>query len=88
MKCLIHLIVILSIVKKGIKMTEQEFKTALDEVVLKGINELGASTVLGALAIVTRFTEVLYDMDVVARLQAMRESKAEVQEVEEVKSND
>jgi hypothetical protein len=69
-------------------MTEQEFKTALDEVVLKGINELGASTVLGALAIVTRFTEVLYDMDVVARLQAMRESKAEVQEVEEVKSND
>lgn len=64
-------------------MTEQEFKTALDEVVLKGINELGASTVLGALAIVTRFTEVLYDMDVVARLQAMRESKAEVQEVEQ-----
>jgi hypothetical protein len=83
MKCLIHLIVILSIVKKGKKMTEQEFKTALDEVVLKGINELGASTVLGALAIVTRFTEVLYDMDVVARLQAMRESKAEVQEVEQ-----
>jgi hypothetical protein len=64
-------------------MTEQEFKTALDEVVLKGINELGASTVLGALAIVSRFTEVLYDMDVVARLQAMRESKAEVQEVEQ-----
>ena len=77
------MIVILSIVKKGKKMTEQEFKTALDEVVLKGINELGASTVLGALAIVTRFTEVLYDMDVVARLQAMRESKATVQEVEE-----
>ncbi len=64
-------------------MTEQEFKTALDEVVLKGINELGASTVLGALAVVSRFTEVVYDMDVVARLQAMRESKAEVQEVEE-----
>jgi hypothetical protein len=83
MKCLIHLIVILSIVKKGKKMTEEEFKTALDQVVLKGINELGASTVLGALAIVTRFTEVLYDMDVVARLQAMRESKAEVQQVEQ-----
>ena len=66
-------------------MTEQEFKTALDQVVLKGINELGASTVLGALAIVSRFTEVVYDMDVVERVQTMRESKAEVQEV---KSND
>jgi polyhydroxyalkanoate synthesis regulator phasin len=83
MKCLIHLIVILSIVKKGKKMTEEEFKKALDEVVLKGINELGASTVLGALAVVSRFTEVVYDMDVVARLQAIRESKAEVQEVEQ-----
>jgi hypothetical protein len=62
-------------------MTEQEFKTALDQVVLKGINELGASTVLGALAIVSRFTEVVYDMDVVERVQTMRESKAEVQEV-------
>lgn len=66
-------------------MTEQEFKTALDQVVLKGINEVGASTVLGALAIVSRFTEVVYDMDVVERVQRMRESKAEVQEV---KSND
>jgi predicted ATPase len=62
-------------------MTEQEFKTALDQVVLKGINEVGASTVLGALAIVSRFTEVVYDMDVVERVQRMRESKAEVQEV-------
>jgi polyhydroxyalkanoate synthesis regulator phasin len=83
MKCLIHLIVILSIVKKGKKMTEEEFKTALDQVVLNGINQVGSSTVLGALAVVSRFTEVVYDMDVVARVQAMRESKAEVQEVEE-----
>jgi predicted ATPase len=66
-------------------MTEQEFKTALDQVVLKGINKVGSSTVLGALAIVSRFTEVVYDMDVVERVQTMRESKAEVQEV---KSND
>ena len=51
-------------------MTEQEFKQALDEVVLKGINAVGAATVLGTLAIVTRFTEVIYDMDIVARLQA------------------
>jgi polyhydroxyalkanoate synthesis regulator phasin len=83
MKCLIHLIVILSIVKKGKKMTEEEFKKALDQVVLNGINQVGAGVVLGSLAVVTRFTEVVYDMDVVARLQAMHESKAEVQEVEQ-----
>lgn len=50
-------------------MTEQEFKVALDQIVLKGINELGAGTVLGALSIVTRFTEVVYDMNTIARLQ-------------------
>jgi len=50
-------------------MTEEEFKKALDEVVLKGINTLGAATVLGTLAIVNRFTEVIYDMSVVSRLQ-------------------
>jgi hypothetical protein len=64
-------------------MTEEEFKTALDQVVLNGINQVGASTVLGALAVVSRFTEVVYDMDVVARLQAMHESKAAIQEVEQ-----
>jgi hypothetical protein len=50
-------------------MTEEEFKKALDEVVLKGINTLGAATVLGTLAIANRFTEVIYDMSVVSRLQ-------------------
>lgn len=50
-------------------MTEQEFKTALDQVVLNGINQVGAATVLGALAIVSRFTEVVYDMSIVSRLQ-------------------
>jgi hypothetical protein len=58
-------------------MTEQEFKQALDEVVLKGINTVGAATVLGALAIVTRFTEVIYDMDIVARLQAGSQAAVE-----------
>jgi hypothetical protein len=58
-------------------MTEQEFKQALDEVVLKGINTVGAATVLGTLAIVTRFTEVIYDMDVVARLQAGSQAAVE-----------
>jgi hypothetical protein len=51
------------------KMTEEEFKKALDEVVLKGINQLSAGVVLGALAVVSRFTEVVYDMHVVAQLQ-------------------
>lgn len=50
-------------------MTEQEFKQKLDQVVLEGINNLGAGTVLGALAIVSRFTEVVYDMNTVNALQ-------------------
>lgn len=54
-------------------MTEQEFKTALDKVVLDGIRALGAGTVLGTLAIVTRFTEVVYDMDTMSRLQTAAE---------------
>ena len=54
-------------------MNEQEFKAALDQVVLNGINKLGAGVVLGALAIVSRFTEVVYDMNTVARLQQNQE---------------
>lgn len=50
-------------------MTEEEFKKALDEVVLSGIKHIGSSNVLGALAIVSRFTEVVYDLEVMARLQ-------------------
>lgn len=56
-------------------MTEQEFKQALDQVVLNGINKLGAGTVLGSLAIVTRFTEVVYDMETIARLQQNTEQQ-------------
>ena len=67
-------------------MTEQEFKQALDEVVLKGINALGAATVLGTLAIVTRFTEVVYDMSVVSRLQA--DSQAAVEDKVETKKGE
>lgn len=58
-------------------MTEQEFKAALNQVVLNGINELGAGVVLGSLAIVTRFTEVVYDMNTVARLQQNKEEQKE-----------
>ena len=60
-------------------MTEQEFKKALDEVVLTGIKEVGSSTVLGALAIVTRFTEVIYDSEVISRLQTNANTKGEAE---------
>ena len=56
-------------------MTEQEFKQALDKVILDGINQHGAGVVLGALAVVTRFTEVVYDMNTVARLQQNTEQE-------------
>lgn len=56
-------------------MTEQEFKQALDQVVLEGINKLGAGVVLGSLAIVSRFTEVVYDMNTVTRLQQNTEQQ-------------
>jgi hypothetical protein len=80
MKCLIHLIVILSIVKKGKKMTEEEFKKALDQVVLNGINQVDAGVVLGALAVVTRFTEVVYDMGLVKQLETNATQKTTTKE--------
>lgn len=71
----------MSLTKKGNFMTEQEFKQTLDKVVLEGINKLGAGVVLGSLAVVTRFTEVVYDMQAVDRLhQSAVESKATAKE--------
>ena len=58
----------MSLTKKGNIMTEQEFKQALDKVVLEGISKVGAGVVLGSLAVVTRFTEVVYDVQTVNRL--------------------
>ena len=67
--------------KKGNFMTEQEFKQALDKVVLEGINKLGAGVILGSLAVVTRFTEVVYDMQTVERLhQSAVEAKVAAKE--------
>jgi hypothetical protein len=76
LKQLIHLIVGMNLITKGNFMTEQEFKQALDKVVLEGINQHGAGVVLGALAVVSRFTEVVYDMSTVARLQQNSEAQA------------
>lgn len=59
-------------------MTEQEFKQKLDAVVIEGINEIGAGVVLGALAIVTRFTEVMYDNNIMNQLtQAQAKAQTE-----------
>ena len=74
----------MSLTKKGNIMTEQEFKQALDKVVLEGISKLGAGVVLGSLAVVTRFTEVVYDMQTVERLTAPTPKVAE----ENAQSND
>lgn len=54
---------------EDVKLTEELFKKALDELVLRGLNQLSAGTVLGTLAVVSRFTEVVYDMNVVAQLR-------------------
>ncbi len=59
-------------------MTEQEFKSALDEIVLKGVNSIGSSTVLGALAIVTRFTEIIYDMEIISKIQSSSTEKGQL----------
>lgn len=64
------------------QLTDAEFKKELDQVVLTGINQLGAGTVLGALAIVSRFTEVIYDMQTVQRLTQPQEA-AQTPEVTE-----
>lgn len=60
-------------------MTEQEFKQSLDKVVLDGINKFGPGVVLGNLAIVSRFTEVVFDLNTVSNLQTTPEQTTEVQ---------
>ena len=61
-------------------MTEEEFKKALDQVVLNGINQVDAGVVLGALAVVTRFTEVVYDMGLVKQLETNATQKTTTKE--------
>lgn len=64
-------------------MNEQEFKKALDSVVLEGINKLGPGVVLGALAIVSRFTEVIYDVNTMRNLQTNAEQAQKEQTSEQ-----
>lgn len=62
------------------KITEQEFKKALDEIVTAGLNSLDVSVVYGQLSITKQFVEVLYDTNVVAYLEQMKRQQAIAQE--------
>lgn len=53
-------------------MTEQEFRKELDELVTKGIINLGAGYVYGHLSTVKQFAEVVYDTDIVNYLQSLK----------------
>lgn len=53
-------------------MTDQEFRLQLDELVTKGINELGSGPVYGHLAVVKQFTEIVYDSSIVDYLQKLK----------------
>ena len=66
--------------KKGntmTKITEQEFKKALDEIVTAGLNSLDVSVVYGQLSITKQFVEVVYDTNVVNYLERMKQAQAD-----------
>ena len=68
-------------------MTEQEFKQALDNLVLGALNDnMDVGAVLGALAVVQRFTQVVYDMALVERINKNAQ-QVQVQEVPEPKTS-
>jgi hypothetical protein len=58
------------------KITEQEFKKGLDEIVTLGLNSLDASVVFGQLCITKQFVEVVYDTNVVNYLERMKQAQA------------
>lgn len=58
------------------KITEQEFKKALDEIVTAGLNSLDVSVVFGQLSITKQFVEVVYDTNVVNYLERMKQEQA------------
>lgn len=59
------------------KITEQEFKKALDEIVTAGLNSLDVSVVYGQLSITKQFVEVVYDTNVVNYLERMKQAQAD-----------
>jgi hypothetical protein len=58
------------------KITEQEFKQALDQLVTAGLNSLDVSVVYGQLSITKQFVEVVYDTNVVNYLEQMKRQQA------------
>jgi len=62
------------------KITEQEFKKGLDEIVTLGLNSLDASIVYGQLSITKQFVEVVYDTNVVNYLERMKQAQAAAQQ--------
>lgn len=58
------------------KITEEEFKKALDEIVTAGLNSLDVSVVYGQLSITKQFVEVVYDTNVVTYLEHMKQAHA------------
>ena len=58
------------------KITEQEFKKGLDEIVTLGLNSLDVSIVYGQLSITKQFVEVVYDTNVVNYLERMKQAQA------------
>ena len=62
------------------KITEVEFKQALDQLVTAGLNSLDVAVVYGQLSITKQFVEVVYDTNVVAYLERMKQQQAIAQE--------
>lgn len=62
------------------KITEQEFKQALDQLVTAGLNSLDVAVVYGQLSITKQFVEVVYDTNVVNYLEQMKRQQAIAQE--------
>ena len=58
------------------KITEAEFKKALDEIVTTGLNSLDVSIVYAQLSVTKQFVEVVYDTNVVNYLERMKQEQA------------
>lgn len=75
----------MSLTKKGNIMTEQEFKQALDNLVLGALGDgMDVGAVLGGLAVVQRFTQVVYDMAIVKQITTNAAQQAQQMQVQEV----
>lgn len=58
------------------KITEADFKKALDQLVTAGLNSLDVSVVFAQLCVTKQFVEVVYDTNVVNYLERMKQEQA------------